>query len=46
MTRGPGRARDRVVFLRRASGDTLQMPGEYIDPVADRVLVLLRAAAP
>lgn len=37
---------DRVAFLRRASGDPTQMPGEYIDPVADRVLALLRAAAP
>lgn len=37
---------DRVAFLRRASGDATQMPGEYIDPVADRVRTLLQAAAP
>ena len=36
----------RVAFLRRASADKLTMPGEYIDPVGDRVLKMLRAAAP
>lgn len=35
---------DRVNFLRRASADTLRMPGEYIDPVAPEVLEILRAA--
>jgi len=35
---------DRVNFLRRASADTLRMPGEYIDPVAPQVLEILRAA--
>lgn len=38
---------DRVSILRRASGDAgLQMAGEYIDPVGDEVVALLRAAAP
>ena len=35
---------NRVNFLRRASADTLRMPGEYIDPVAPQVLEILRAA--
>lgn len=34
----------RVSFLRRASADSVRMPGEYIDPVAPELLAMLRAA--
>lgn len=37
---------NRVSFLGRASGDKVTMPGEYIDPIGERVLALLRSAAP
>ncbi len=35
---------NRVNILRRASADTLRLPGEYIDPVAPQLLEILRAA--
>lgn len=37
---------DRVVFLKRAAGDTVQTPGEYFDPAAEQVLAVLKAAFP